>query len=257
MDAATHGKWLADTRRFWDAGSEFEAKYRRICASTEFAATDDEAELRRLWEQETKEIVPVILKDIPIQREWTCLEIGCGVGRLLKPIAGRCKRAVGVDISERMVDWAGRYLEGVPNAEVQLNDGASLAGVAGASVDFVYSHLAFQHITLVEVVDAYLREIARVLRDGGYCRIQNWREAPRPVGQALRDLVRPVLGREKYRSPRYWEWSEGREVKFGGTTFHARAWKKRLRGCGLRPISTELGVGHDSWMWTTSVREAR
>ena len=42
VDATTHANWLADTRRFWDAGSEFEARYRRICCTPDFAATEDE-----------------------------------------------------------------------------------------------------------------------------------------------------------------------------------------------------------------------
>ncbi len=257
MDSITCDKWLADTRRFWDADSEFEAKYRRICSSPEFDATEDEAVLQRLWDQETSRATTLILDNIPIQRDWTCLEIGCGVGRLLKPMARRCRGVIGVDVSVKMVGWSREYLSGVPNAEVMLNDGRSLASIDDASIDFVFSHLAFQHITLAEVVEAYLAEIGRVLRVGGYCRIQNWREAPKPIMEALKDVVRPMLGRRRYLSPRYWQWAEGKEVKFGGVTFHPRAWRSRLRAHGLRPISTELGVGHDFWMWTTSIRTDR
>jgi hypothetical protein len=59
---------------------------------------------------------------------------------------------------------------------------------------------------------------------------------------------------ERYRSSRCWLWNEGKRVKFGGVTYHPRAWRKLLRSNGLKPISTELGVGHEVWMWTTSVR---
>lgn len=254
MDATTHAKWLADTRRFWDAGSEFEARYRRICYTPDFAATADETVLRRLWNDETSRVMPMILRDVPIQPDWTCLEIGCGIGRLLKPMAQQCKRVIGVDLSEKMVAWSREYLADVPNAAVCLNDGRSLSGIADASIDFVYSHLAFQHITLFEVVDAYLTEIARVLKPGGYCRIQNWRDAPKPVSESIKDLLRPLLRRERYRSSRCWIWGEGKQVKFGGTTYHPRAWRKRLRAHGLKPVSTEVGVGHEVWMWTTSIR---
>ncbi len=247
-----HKEWLADTRRFWDADSEFEAKYRRICSSSDFDATQDEDESRRLWDEETDRAIPQITHGIPISADWTCLEIGCGIGRLLKALAPRCGRAVGVDLSEKMVAWAGDYLADIPNAEVRLNDGCSLSGVEDASIDFVYSHLAFQHITLFEVVDAYLAEIARVLKPGGYCRIQNWRDAPKPVGESLKDLVRPLLGRGKYRSSRLWTWAEGKKVKFGGVVFHPREWRKTLRKAGLHVVDLEIGVGHDFWMWTTS-----
>lgn len=254
LDMATHQKWLADTRAFWDAASPFEAKYRRICSSPDFDATEDEEALAALWEQETAAALPQLLKGIPIQPDWVCLEIGCGIGRLLKPIANRCGQAIGVDLSEKMVSWSKEYLADVINARVMLNDGRSLSGIQDASVDFVYSHLAFQHITLFEVVDAYLAEIARVLKPGGYCRIQNWRDAPKPMMESVKDLIRPLLRRGRYRSSRCWIWENGKKVKFGGVTWRPRQWRRRLRAHGLLPIETELGVGHDYWMWTTSRR---
>jgi ubiquinone/menaquinone biosynthesis C-methylase UbiE len=254
LDTATHQKWLADTRKFWDADSQFEAKYRRICSSPDFDATEDEATLRVLWDAETVAALPQLLAGIPIQPDWTCLEIGCGIGRLLKPIADRSGHAIGVDLSEKMVAWSKEYLADTPNARVMLNDGRSLSGIEDASVDFVYSHLAFQHITLFEVVDAYLAEIARVLKPGGYCRIQNWRDAPKPAMESFKDLIRPLLRRGKYRGSRCWVWEDGKQVKFGGVTWRPRQWQRRLRAHGLRPVALDLGVGHDYWMWTTSRR---
>ncbi len=257
MDSAAYAKWLIDTRRFWDADSEFQAKYRRICSSPEFDATTDEGELVGLWDRATEASLRMILRAIPISSEWTCVEIGCGIGRLLKPVAARCRQAIGVDLSQKMVAWSRDYLRGSPNAEVRLNDGHSLTGIDDASVDFVYSHLAFQHITLHEVVEAYLGEIARVLKPGGYCRIQNWRDASKPVAESLKDVVRPLLGRDRYRSSRCWVWEEGKEVRFGGVVYHPRTWRSLLRRHGLRCTSTELGAGHDYWMWTTSRRGDR
>ena len=254
MDAATHQAWLTDTRRFWDAEDEFEARYRRICSSPDFDATEDVAELEQLWQAETDQAMAHILRGVPIQPDWTCVEIGCGIGRLIRPIAARTKRVIGFDLSEKMAGWAGEYLADVPNAEVRVNDGRSLPDLPDASVDFVYSHLAFQHITLFEVVEDYLAEISRVLRPGGYCRIQNWRDAPKPVMESFKDMIRPLLGRGKYRSSRCWIWSTGKQVKFGGVTYHPRHWKARLRAHGLRPVAVEIGAGHDFWMWTTSVR---
>lgn len=253
MDTATYQRWLTDTRRFWDAGSAFEARYRRICSSPEFDAAADEFQLEALWDRETAAALPRILSGIPLSSDWTCLEIGCGIGRLIKPIAARCERVIGVDLSQRMVAWSRSYLAETANAEVILNNGRTLEGVADASIDFVYSHLAFQHITLFEVVESYLREIARVLRPGGYCRIQNWRDQPKPVIESIKDCVRPLLGRGRYRSSRCWQWREGRNVQFGGVTYHPRTWRKVLKRCGLRVVAIQVGEGHDYWMWTTSL----
>lgn len=256
MPETTLDQWLQDTRRFWDAGSEFEARYRRICVDPDIAAATDEEHLRELWNHRTDEELPQLLDGIPLRPEWTCLEIGCGIGRLMKPIAERAHRVIGVDLSAKMLEMSRSYLAGIENVETYVNDGHSLPMIPHASVDFVYSHLAFQHITLYEVVDAYLREIARVLKPGGYCRIQCWREAPTPMVQRIKNIGRRLLGRERYHGPRQWVWKPGREVRFGGVTFHPRDWNRRLRAAGLQPVTLDLGVGHEYWMWSTSRKPA-
>ena len=65
-----------------------------------------------------------------------------------------------------MVAYSREYLEGVPNAEVHLNDGRSLGMIADGSVDFVWSFDVFVHIR-AEQVRGYVREFARVLAPGG------------------------------------------------------------------------------------------
>ncbi len=257
MLAKRQEEWLKDTRRFWDADSVFEAKYRRICSDPDIEATTDERVLESLWEERTEDELNLLLNGVPLRDHWTCLEIGSGIGRLVRPIAERCHKVIGVDVSPRMTEYAREYLKDVPNIELHVNDGLTLSMVPDESVDLVYSHLAFQHMTLHEVVEGYVAEIARVLRSGGYCRIQCWREAPMPASQRLKNVVRAAIGAERYHGPRFWNWSPGREVRFGGMTFHPRQWRRLLARYHLRVISLEVGVGHDYWMWTTSRREER
>lgn len=248
----SHAAWLEDTRRFWDTEDDFAARYRRICSDPRIDACSDEKLLKSMWAKRTEEEIGQLLQDIPIQRDWVCLEIGCGIGRLLVPVAARCRRAIGIDISPKMVAHAEEYLRSTPNAEVRVNDGCSLPGIESDSIDWVYSHLAFQHITRMDVVDCYLAEIARVLRPGAYCRIQCWREAPLPLLEKIKNLIRPVLRIPRYHGPRQWLWRPGREVRFGGVTFHPKQWRKMLRAHALDVTSMQAGLGHDYWMWTTS-----
>jgi SAM-dependent methyltransferase len=247
-------KWLEDTRRFWDAGTVFEAKYRRICSDPEIDTTSDEGVLEALWSKRTTEELGCLLDGIPIAPDWTCLEIGCGLGRLLRPIAQRCRRVIGIDLSHEMIRYGREHLRDVPNVELHVNDGRTMPMVPDGSVDLVYSHLAFQHMTLYEIVEGYVAEIARVLKPNGYCRIQCWREAPMPAVQRLKNVARAMLGMERYHGPRCWTWAPGREVRFGGVTFHPRQWRGLLGRYGLRVTQTDLGLGHDYWMWTTSRR---
>jgi SAM-dependent methyltransferase len=74
------------------------------------------------------------------------LDFGCGVGRLLIPIARRSGEAVGVDIAPRMLELAKGHCErlGVDNAEVVLGDD-DLSRVTG-KFDFINTYIVMQHI---------------------------------------------------------------------------------------------------------------
>ncbi len=100
------------------------------------------------------------------------LEIGCGPGRLMKPLSRHFGEIHGVDVSDRMIELAARNLRDVPHAHVRHTNGAELAPFADDSFDFVYSYAVFQHIPSADVIFAYLREARRVLKTGGILRCQ-------------------------------------------------------------------------------------
>jgi ubiquinone/menaquinone biosynthesis C-methylase UbiE len=103
---------------------------------------------------------------------WRALEIGCGPGRLMKPLSRHFGEIHGVDVSDEMIRLARERLKDIPYAHVHATHGASLASFADESFDFVYSYAVFQHIPSRDVVLSYLREICRVLKPGGIFRGQ-------------------------------------------------------------------------------------
>jgi SAM-dependent methyltransferase len=100
------------------------------------------------------------------------LEIGCGPGRLMKPLSRYFAEIHGVDVSDEMIRLARERLRGIPNAFPRATDGASLGHFADESLDFVYSYAVFQHIPSRAVVLQYMRETCRVLKPGGIFRGQ-------------------------------------------------------------------------------------
>jgi SAM-dependent methyltransferase len=114
------------------------------------------------------------LQRVPAEQRagWKALEIGCGPGRLMRPMARHFAEIHGVDVSDQMIQLAKSNLADLPNAKVYATDGASLRQFADASIDFVYSYAVFQHIPSREVVVQYLMEIHRVLKPGGFARLQ-------------------------------------------------------------------------------------
>jgi SAM-dependent methyltransferase len=100
------------------------------------------------------------------------LEIGCGPGRLLRPLSRHFREIHGVDVSDAMIALARERLRGTPNAFPHHNSGSDLKLFPAEKFDYVYSYAVFQHIPSAEVVFEYLREARRVLKTGGILRCQ-------------------------------------------------------------------------------------
>src|SRR6478736_3886543 len=167
-DSEVSGRMRANMRNDWNARAREDAGYyvafgRRDQNDTDFYATATEvinsleSELRR---------VP------PAQRSaWKALEIGCGPGRLMRPMSRHFTEIHGVDVSDEMIALARDRLRDTPNAHPHVTDGAALAEFPDESFDFVYSYAVFQHVPSPEVIAAYMRETHRVLKTGGFARL--------------------------------------------------------------------------------------
>src|SRR5579863_3902348 len=100
------------------------------------------------------------------------LEIGCGPGRLMRPMSRHFGEIHGVDVSDEMIAQATEKLRDIPWAHAHHASGSDLAQFPSGHFDFVYSYAVFQHIPSADVVFSYLRETVRVLKPGGVARLQ-------------------------------------------------------------------------------------
>jgi SAM-dependent methyltransferase len=104
-------------------------------------------------------------------RDLRILDFGCGVGRLMKPLAEAGFRVDGVDISERMLSFA-RSEPALKQSEFFLSNGNDCGAAPEGVYDFVYSYLCFQHICSRAVRNELLAAMNRALRPGGVVLIQ-------------------------------------------------------------------------------------
>lgn len=118
-----------------------------------------------------KDLDTIVLDGVVLDPSAEILEIGCGVGRLLVPLASRVAVAHGVDISPVMIGKSKEYAAGAPNVKTALTDGA-FSHLADSSLDFVFSFIVFQHIPDRAPIRRYVEEAARVLKPGGVFRFQ-------------------------------------------------------------------------------------
>ncbi len=150
-------------RSDWDRRAREDAQHFIACGHSE----TDEA----FWKSGERDLDLLVLHDIELDPGARALEIGCGLGRILRPLSERVEKVFGVDISAEMVARARRALADRRNVEVFVTRG-KLRNFASASLDFVYSFIVFQHIPTKKAVARYLREAARVLKGRGVFRFQ-------------------------------------------------------------------------------------
>lgn len=107
-----------------------------------------------------------------VKPEDSVVDIGCGVGRLTRALAARAREVWAIDVSPEMLRLAKNHNGGLTNVHWVLGDGESLAPMDDASADGCVSHVVFQHIPNAEVILAYVREMGRVLKPGGWAAFQ-------------------------------------------------------------------------------------
>jgi SAM-dependent methyltransferase len=95
----------------------------------------------------------------------SCLEIGCGAGRITKQLAKSFDHVCAVDVSEDMIDCA-RKAMGARNVEFSTTDGLHLPQ-SDCSVKAIFSTHVLQHLDSVDVGFSCFREFFRVLDVGG------------------------------------------------------------------------------------------
>src|ERR1700733_5050553 len=160
------------------------------------------------------------------RRARRALEIGCGPGRLVKPLSRHFGEIHGVDVSDEMIKLARQRLSDTPSAHFHATNGASLGLFADDSFDFIYSYAVFQHIPSRDVVLEYMREIARVLKPGGVFHGQ------------FNGLAH-----------------QGVTNTWSGVVFSAADIRAFTRDHGLPLLN--LDGEHTQYMWTTGARTAR
>src|SRR5882724_1216584 len=128
-------------REDWNARAREDAGYyvafgRRDSDDADFFATATEVINGLEWE----------LRRVPLANRgaWRALEIGCGPGRLMRPMSRHFVEIHGVDVSDEMIALAKDKLADIPNAHPSVSDGSSLRAFADESFDFVYSYAVFQ-----------------------------------------------------------------------------------------------------------------
>ena len=127
----------------------------------------DRAEFFRSGEAHVSEILSIIRSRLhPAFAPTRALEFGCGVGRLLIPLAARFPQVTGVDVSQAMLDEARRNCDAAGASHVRLVRSDDNLSAIKEKFDFVHSYIVLQHIP-VRRGEGLVRELAKRLAPDG------------------------------------------------------------------------------------------
>lgn len=117
------------------------------------------------------------------------LDFGCGLGRLTRAWSRRLGAAVGVDVSESMVQRARELNANESRCSFIINDSTDLSRFGDDHFGLVYSNIVLQHM-VPALARGYIREFLRVTHPGGLVVFQLPTEYQESWGARLRRLVR-------------------------------------------------------------------
>ena len=168
----------------WDQRAQHHA---RFWIATENYQTEE------IFSQSGQDTAQALLEALTglLQPSWKVLDIGCGIGRVLKPLANHFQTLVGIDVSSTMIAQSKAWLSEYPQITTFETSGLDLCEFKDQSFNLVYSYVAFQHMPR-PVFEQYLLEINRVLSPDGYLAMQL------PIGEYCDVPIEDTIGIRSY-----------------------------------------------------------
>lgn len=166
---------MLSTDKAWEKWGQTDPYY-GVLAEDNFRKEKLNADSKKTFLESGEEyirfIINIINKHIdPAFAPSNCLDFGCGVGRLVIPLAKRYKKVVGIDISDSMLEEARKNcLENeISNASFYKSDD-NLSAV-NSRFDLVHSCLVFQHIPAMRG-KRILKRLLELLNNKGIAVVQ-------------------------------------------------------------------------------------
>jgi SAM-dependent methyltransferase len=163
--------WSDEMKRDWDDRARQDAKWfintvRLQQPEEEFDATG------------ALEVQRLVVADLDLltqgrdPRTLRVLELGCGIGRMTRHLAGLFGEVHATDVSGEMIRRGRERLQDLPNVYLYETSGYDFAELPSNHFDLAFSAYVFQHVPSAEIIESNLRDVWRVLKPGGVFKFQ-------------------------------------------------------------------------------------
>ncbi len=172
---ATLHRLLDQVQRSWKKLGE-EVPHWSVVTRDEFKPDQFDAHEEEFWRSGEGDVQRFFIwaarNGIPVDSGWTCLEYGCGTGRLTAVLAQRFSKVIACDVSAPHMALAARKLKDQGNTNVEFVSVNSLAALDSLPpVDLIFSVIVLQH-NPPPVIAALLERLLARLRPGGVAYFQ-------------------------------------------------------------------------------------
>lgn len=178
-----------DSDRDWERFGKTDP-YFAVLAAPQYhgnLSESDRAEFFRSGETHVDHVLSIIRRRLdPEFAPARALDFGCGVGRLLIPLAARCREVTGVDVSSAMLAEARRNCESVGASRVRLLPSDDELSAVNGEFDFVHSYIVLQHVPVRRGEQLVEELVKRLAPNGiGVFHVTYDRAATKPLSRVL------------------------------------------------------------------------
>ena len=165
---------MDDRKQLWEEIGTSEA-YWAVATHDKFRAANLNSELKEDFLESGREHIDEVWqtfrgllgRDL---RPEHAIDYGCGVGRLVIPLAQRSEQAIGVDISSAMLKEAAQNAEAAGCSNIALQTVDEFIRDEAAEYDLVHTYIVLQHIDPA-IGYSVIEKLLERLKVGGYAMI--------------------------------------------------------------------------------------
>jgi cyclopropane fatty-acyl-phospholipid synthase-like methyltransferase len=171
---------MEGSRRAEERSAQFWERFAQNDPYTYILTSLQEPDPQKFWQSGEATVNQELLPLIQARRltPGIGLELGCGVGRLVFPLAQHFREVLGLDISEGMIRRSLTFARAnnIHNTTFTVISGPQdllhkLGSYAG-KIDFLFSLLVFQHVSDLSMIKGYLHVIGILLGKNGTAYLQ-------------------------------------------------------------------------------------